>query len=152
MGRGLGGHRQARGLGPADKFNAAGGADMGDMQAAAGEARQGKIPEDHDLFDGGGDALQSQFQGDPAFVHDACAPKFQVLGVGDDRQAEGAGVLQGPAHEHGTQHRPAVVGDGHGPGLLLIAVLAQLLALRAHGDGRHRIDPGQTRGLRPAPG
>ena len=56
MGRGLGGDREARGLGRADQGHAAEGADVGDVEAAAGEPAQGEVPEDHDFFGRGGDA------------------------------------------------------------------------------------------------
>ena len=66
--------------------------------------------------------------------------------MGDDGKPEGAGVLQGPAHEHGVGHRVAVVGEPHRARGFLVAVFAQVLARRTHGDGPHRIDPGQARG------
>ena len=56
MGRGLGGDGEARGLGRADQGHAAEGADVGDVEAAAGELEQGQVPEDHGLFGRGRDA------------------------------------------------------------------------------------------------
>ena len=80
-------------------------------------------------------------------MHHPVGPEVQVFFVGDEGDIEGPGILQGPAHEHGVHHRMAVVGEGHRPGCLLVAVFTQGLAQRAHGDGPHRVDPGESRDL-----
>ena len=54
-----------------------------------------------------------------------------VLGVADDRRAEGQRVLHGAAVERGVHHAPAVVGEGHAAGLGQLGQLGQLLALEA---------------------
>ena len=73
-------------------------------------------------------------------VHDAVAGELQVFRMADDRQIKGAGVFQGPAHELGIAHRPAVVGQGHGPGLFQFAVFRQDLPFGALGQGCHGVD------------
>ena len=78
-------------------------------------------------------------------MHHPIGPEVQIFFVGDEGHLEGPGILQGPAHEHGVHHRVAVVGEGHRPGGLLVAVFAQGLAQGAHGDGAHGVDPGESR-------
>ena len=67
-------------------------------------------------------------------MHVAARAQVQVLAMIDHRQIEGARRLHGAAHHARVHHRPAVVGDGHDPGIFHGADGGQLLARAVLGD------------------
>ena len=79
MGRDLGGDADAVRFGASYEVDAAGGAEVGDVDVGAGLLREGDVARDHVLLGRGGNAAQAEAGGDPAFVHDTAVRKAGVL-------------------------------------------------------------------------
>ena len=136
----LAGDRQARPLGAAHRLQRAGGGDVGDVVAPARERHQADVALDHHDLRFVGDARQAEAGRDLALGHAAAAGEREVLGMLAHDQAEGAGVAQRAPHHLAVRHRPAVVGEGHGPGLGEHPHLGELPPLQAAGDGAIGVD------------
>ena len=60
---------------------------------------QREVAQHHDVLGLRRDALEAEAGGGGALVHDPLADEVQVLLVDGERQAEGAGVLEGAPHQ-----------------------------------------------------
>ena len=105
----LGRDRQTFGLCLADRVHRAAGTDMSDMHPSAGEARQGNIAGDHDIFGDAWDAANSQAHRGRPLIHAASAREVQVFFMHTDRHVKHQAVFQGAAHQVGIHNRAAVV-------------------------------------------
>ena len=117
---------------------------------AAGQLGQQHVALDHDRLAAprARRAGPSSVDTGPSFMRRLLGER-RLLAVVDDREAEGLRVLERAPHHARARHRPAVVGDGDAAGLAQVAVLGQLLALRAAGDGADRVDAHGALGARP---
>ena len=79
--RDLGGDAHAARLGAAHLLDRAGGAQVRQVQSAAGQARQRQVARDGDLLGLARDALEPEHRRQRAFVHDAAVDQVGVLGV-----------------------------------------------------------------------
>ena len=92
------------------------GAQVGDVEAAAGEAGQRDVALDPDLLGLARNAAQAEPRGVEALVRHAVALERRILAVIDHRHAAHRRVLERAAHQQRRQHRPAVVRDGDAAG------------------------------------
>jgi hypothetical protein len=122
---------------------------VGDVHLAAGQLREEHVALHHDGLAGRGRPAQAEQRGHRPFVHGRAVRQRGLLAVIDDREVEGARVLQRPPHDARAGHRPAVVGHRHAAGLAQVAVLRQLLAQRAAGDGADGVHADHAVGPRP---
>lgn len=136
----LGGDAGAVALGPADQLDRAGGADVGDVVAAGGLARETDVALGHDFLGRGGDAGEAEAGGGDAGVHDAAAGEGLVLAMLDEEGVEHGGVLHGAEADAGLGDAVAIVADGHGAGAEHEADLGELFAGAALGDGADGVD------------
>ena len=97
----------------------------------AGELSQGHVARHHHRFRLGRDAGDAEAARPVTFVHVAAFGQVDVLTVLGEGDAEGRGVLEGPAHEPGVLDAGAVVSE------------------QAHAEGRHL---GKGRQLPSGPG
>ena len=77
-----------------------------------------------------------------ALVHLRAFGERVIFGVLDDREIEGAGVLERAAHDRARGDAAAVVGDRDRAGVVQVAHLGELLPLLPHGDGADGVEPG----------
>ena len=120
MRRDLGRHAHAARLGVPQHAHRPGRRDVGDVEMRAGQLRQHDVARNHDLLGGGRLTGEAQLRGDDALVHDGIVRQVAVLGMADDRRAEGQRVLHRAAIQLGVHHAPAVVGERHASGFRLL--------------------------------
>ena len=111
MRRRLRGHADAACLGAPDDLRGAPRAHVRHVHVPARQLREERVAGDHDRLGRVGNALHPEPRGGPALVHDAVPLEIGILGVLDDRHAQGAGQLERPAHDLRVPHRLSVVGD-----------------------------------------
>src|SRR5690606_2432956 len=102
---------EATGFGLAHEVDAAGGADVRDVQAPLGAFEDSDVAGNHRVLGGGRHATQPEPQRDLALVHDAAGGDVAVFLVDDDHELEHRGVLERAAHEVTVHDRHAIVGD-----------------------------------------
>ena len=136
----LAGDRKALGLGGAHHVQAAGGAQMLDVQRAAGEAADSDVAGDLDLLALGGPAQKPQARGRGALVDLAGADEALVLAVAHDDAVELLGVVHDAAHHAAVLDAAPVVGERAGAVRDHVAHLGEGLALEALRAGADDLD------------
>jgi hypothetical protein len=113
---------------------------VGHVQSGPCKLGQHHIPGHRCIFGDPGNSFESQLSGDKALVHHPFADQRNVFGVGDDCQAKGARIFEGPSHQFAIGHRPAVVGNRQATSLFQLTHLGQRLTFQPLGDAADRID------------
>ena len=148
VGCGLGRDPQSLSLRPANDFHRPFGRHVGHVKVAASGPGEFDIPEYRSVFSRPGHAGQAQAGGPVTGVHAALAHDGPIFGVGDDRNTQDIGVLEGVCHQTTVFHRHPVVREPDRPGVHHVAELGHALAFQTRADGSGGMDPAQA-GLMP---
>ena len=138
--RHLGGDADAARLRVADEAHRARGGRVSDVDVGAGQLGQQDVARDHHVFGRGGLPRQTELGGHDALVDRGAGAEGRILGVADDRRAEGQRVLHGAAVEAGVHDAPAVVREGDAARFRELGQLGELLAAEIPCDGADRVD------------
>ena len=137
---GLGGDRQAVGLGRPDQLDTLGRRQVQEVHPDAGEPHQLDVAVDHQLLGDRRPAGQAEPAAARPFVHHRALGEPFDLAVLGERDPEPVGVLEGPAHQQRVLHAVAVVGEDPHAGVGELGERGQLLTAAADGDRAGRQD------------
>ena len=144
----FGGHRQPPLFGGAHQCHAAGGAQVRQMQASAGQLGQRNIPRHHRLLGHRRDAGQAQAAAHPPLGHHAARTQRMLLAVVADRQPQIAAVGQRQTHQRRIIHRIPVIAESDAARRRQLLQIRQLLPRPPLADAPDGLHPHRRR--RPA--
>ena len=122
-------------LGGGQQLDGGAGRDLRGVVADVGQRGELQVAGERDGLGLDRDALEAGDGGEQALVHHAVADQRALGGLVDDRHVEVAGIAEGGAQQAGRLDRGAAIGERDGARLLQQAVLGDLLAPEAAGEG-----------------
>jgi endonuclease-3 len=128
-----------------DQLDATPGADVADVQPAAGQFGEHQVAGDDDLLGRRGDALDAELPRDLALMHRAVGKRF-VLAVDDHRAVQPRRGLQRTAHDRAVGGGVTVVRPADRAGVDDGLEIDRLAAGAATRDRRDRVDAGPSGG------
>ncbi len=114
------------------------------MQPAAAHLDQPDVAFDHDRLCQRRNAGKAQTRRRFAGVHHAALRQRRLFRMLHDEEAEGAGIVERAAHDHGVGDGMHAIGEGDGAGLRQHAHFGEFRALHALGHGAVAVDLGEA--------